>query len=177
MLDSFNLIMMVGLAFIVPLALLVQLLIQHELTLKLRDEGLHAYGTVTRAYRDSSGDSGTSDVVEYVFHLPDGEEIRGRYEDSRSSHRLPEKGDPVEVLYLANNPERHQCVGQEVGLAKTLGWLAFLVIWMGLWGINLMQEFQKQEASSPTRQHHKPASPSKSPPPRNPLARPTEDYN
>ncbi|WP_148712939.1 DUF3592 domain-containing protein, partial [Corallococcus sp. AB030] len=160
--DLGNNLMLVVFFFIIPLGLMVQLLLSHELTLKLRAEGLHAHGTVTRAYSASSGDSGTSDVVEYVFHLPDGEEIRGRYEDSRSSHRLPDKGDPVEVLYLANNPERHQCVGQEVGLAKTLGWLAFLVIWMGMGGITLRQEFQKQEAPAPTRQHHKPASPSKS---------------
>jgi hypothetical protein len=144
---SQNLMMMVLFFFIIPLGLMVHLLLSHELTLKLRSEGVHAHGSVVHAYTDTSGES-TRHVVEYVFQLPDGEEIHGRYEESGSLASLPEEGDPVEVRYLAHNPNRHQCMGQEVGLVKTLLWLAFMVGWMVLGGLSLMKESEKQEAAS-----------------------------
>ncbi|NNB89459.1 hypothetical protein HI113_01770 [Corallococcus exiguus] len=143
-----NLMMLVLFFFIIPLGLMVHLLLSHELTLKLRAEGLHAHGSVVHAYQERTPDDSLRTVVEYVFHLPGGEEIHGRYEESGSLARLPDEGDPVEVLYLAHNPNRHQCVGQEVGLVKTLLWLVFMVCWMGLGGFALMKEFQNREAAS-----------------------------
>jgi hypothetical protein len=148
--DSIFDLLLVVVCVIVPLGGMVHLLLQHELTLKLQAEGLRAHGTVVHVDKD------TGAVVEYVFHLPDGEEIRSHFKESDTRGWIPREGDPVEVRYLAHNPNRNQCVGLEVGLAKLLVQLLVLVFWMGTGVVGLMKHFDEQHATPPSRQLHAP---------------------
>ncbi|RKG71055.1 DUF3592 domain-containing protein [Corallococcus sp. CA054B] len=98
------------------LVVLVRLLLQHQLTLELRERGLHARGEVVSVR--TSWMNGRQRIVEYVFYLEDGAEVRGKYSENSSSlfSSAPSEGDPLEVHYLPDNPYRHQRVGTEVGL-------------------------------------------------------------
>ncbi|MBN8230495.1 DUF3592 domain-containing protein [Corallococcus macrosporus] len=100
----------------VPLVVLVQLLLQYQLTRELEEKGLHARGEVVRVR--GSWLYGHHRVVEYVFFPQEGGEVRGEYKTHRSGllSGVPSEGDPLEVLYLPDNPHRHQRVGTEVGL-------------------------------------------------------------
>ncbi|WP_375755302.1 DUF3592 domain-containing protein [Corallococcus exercitus] len=114
------------------LVVLVRLLLQHQLTLELRERGLHARGEVVSVR--TSWMNGKQRIVEYVFHLEDGSEVRGKYSVSSATlfSSTPSEGDPLEVHYLPDNPHRHQRVGTEVGLlgaaTGVIGMAVFLVL-------------------------------------------------
>ncbi|RKH97628.1 DUF3592 domain-containing protein [Corallococcus sp. AB004] len=131
-----------------PLVMMVRLLIQHQLTLELREQGLHARGEVVRSRR--SWLNARHRIVEYVFPLPDGGEIHGEYKEHRSgfgSQRASE-GDSLEVLYHPDNPHRHQRVGTEVGLFAVLTGVFGLVVFMSL-AIIVMMNAPSKKAPAP----------------------------
>ncbi|GMU07540.1 DUF3592 domain-containing protein [Corallococcus caeni] len=132
------------------LVTLVRLLLQHQLTLELREQGLHARGEVTHVRR--SWLNARHRIVEYVFPLPDGGEIRGEYTEHRNgllSQRASE-GDSLEFLYLPDNPHRHQRVGAEVGLFTVLTGVFGLVVVMAL-AILLVMNAPSKQAPAPHR--------------------------
>ena len=137
-----------------PLVMMVRMLLQHQLTLELREQGLHARGEVVRIRR--SWLNGKHRIVEYVFPLPDGSEIRGEYKEHRNgllSRRVSE-GDSLEFFYLPDNPHRHQRVGAEVGLLMVLTGVFGMVVFMSLAIILMMNAPSKQtpapRGSTPT---------------------------
>lgn len=95
--------------------MLVRMLLQYRLTVKLREEGLRAYGEVV-AVRRSLWDW-KYNIVEYVFPLPEGGEIQGEYRERRGlfGGSKTSVGDALEVRYLPDDPHRHQRVGTELG--------------------------------------------------------------
>lgn len=103
-----------------PLALTVMLVRQHRLTLALRERGRPARGKVVRIR--ASWLNVNHVFVEYVFRLPDGSEIHGKYKLHR--HVLPSQpvseGDPLEFLYLPDAPHRHQRADVESGRLNLL---------------------------------------------------------
>ena len=140
-----EMIMLVA-SVIIALMCLVNLLLQHELTLKLREEGLHAHGEVVQVddHCDSDGDSFE---VKYVLHLQDGSELRGSYTVEKAP---PVVGDTVEALYLSHNPRRYQLVGREVGLTRVVVNLAGLGVFMSI-AVYLLMSNLHQEAPKPHR--------------------------
>ncbi|RKG93104.1 DUF3592 domain-containing protein [Corallococcus carmarthensis] len=143
-----NAVLMVVFLVGAPLVMMVRLLLQHQLTLELREQGLHARGEVVRIRR--SWTNGKHRIVEYVFPQPDGSEIRGEYKEHRNgllSQRASE-GDSLEVLYLPDNPHRHQRVGAEVGLFAVLTGVFGLVVFMSL-AIIVMMNAPSKKAPAP----------------------------
>ncbi|NNC08927.1 DUF3592 domain-containing protein [Corallococcus exiguus] len=140
-----NLVLLVVFFFIgVPLMLMVRLLIEHQLTLELREQGVHARAEVVRIRR--SWLNAGNRIVEYVFHLPDGSEIHGEYDEHRRRllSRRTSEGDSLEVLYHPGNPHRHQRVGTEVGLFYVLTWVFSLMVFMSLAIIAMMNAPSKK---------------------------------
>ncbi|RKG86513.1 DUF3592 domain-containing protein [Corallococcus sp. CA049B] len=131
-----------------PLVTMVRLLLQHQLTLALREQGLHARGEVVRVR--TSWMTGKYRIVEYVFHLPDGSEVRGEYKEHRRGllSQPSSEGDPIEVHYLPDNPHRHQRVGAEVGLLAVLSMVFGLVVFMSL-ALIVMMNAPLKKAPSP----------------------------
>ncbi|RKG77445.1 hypothetical protein D7W79_15365 [Corallococcus exercitus] len=130
------------------LVTMVRLLLQHQLTLELREQGLHARGEVISVRR--SWLNARHRIVEYVFPLPDGGEIRGEYKEHRNgllSQRVSE-GDSLEFLYLPDNPHRHQRVGAEVGLFTVLTGVFGMVVLMSL-AIILLMNAPSKKAPAP----------------------------
>ncbi|WP_223639818.1 DUF3592 domain-containing protein [Corallococcus sp. EGB] len=116
-----------------PLWLLARMLLQYRLTVKLREEGLHAYGEVVSVRRSLL--DWKDNIVEYVFPLPEGGEIQGEYRERRwglFGGRQSSVGDALEVHYLPDNPHRHQRVGTEPGplmvVSSLFGAGVFLVL-------------------------------------------------
>ncbi|RYZ39613.1 MAG: DUF3592 domain-containing protein [Myxococcaceae bacterium] len=157
----------------VPLVMVVLLLNAHHLTLKLRQEGLHAWGEVVSVRR--SWMNARHRIVEYVFTLPDGSEIRSEYKQQANIFRGrgASEGDPLEVLYLPDNPHRHQRVGAEVGLAKALFGLGGLVLFMIMAVFLVMsgptRKTPHRSGATPSRTllEYKPWAPAKAPAQRN----------
>ncbi|MBN8230494.1 hypothetical protein JYK02_23560 [Corallococcus macrosporus] len=146
---------------------LVVLLLQHELTLKLREEGLLARGEVVEV-TEEEWDSSTYFIVKYVLHLQDGSELRGSYTRNKAP---PVVGEPVEALYLAHNPRRYQLVGTEVGLLGTLmGVMVITVVLVLLVILMLAPANQAPAPRKPTpsrllRNLDEPSPPTRPPPP------------
>ncbi|MBZ4376054.1 DUF3592 domain-containing protein [Corallococcus sp. AS-1-6] len=133
-----------------PLVMMVRLLLQHQLTLELRERGEHARGEAVRVR--TSWMNGKYRVVEYVFHLPDGSEVRGEYKEHRRGFaaRRASEGDSLEVLYLPDTPHRHQRVDAEVGLFAVLTGVFGLVVFMSL-AIIVMMNAPSKKAPAPHR--------------------------
>ncbi|RKG93318.1 DUF3592 domain-containing protein [Corallococcus terminator] len=167
--DAIGGVMFIVFAVGILLVFLVQLLVAHQLTLKLREEGLHARGEVVRV-RKSFLDS-KHRIVEYVFHLPDGSEIRDEYRERPGGFRFQRasEGDSLEVLYLPDTPLQHQRMGTEVGLGKALFGLGILVLLMITVVLAAMsgsgQTTPERPTPTPSRQiqQYQPSKPSRAP--------------
>lgn len=104
----------------IPLRLMAMSLNAYLLSQKLRAEGRSARGTLIRVRRSLTARY-PEHIVEYVFHLPGGEEIHDFYRvRSTLWDRPPAVGDSIEVRYLPHHPQQHQRVGAEVGPAQLL---------------------------------------------------------
>ncbi|RKH53758.1 DUF3592 domain-containing protein, partial [Corallococcus aberystwythensis] len=128
-----------------PLVMMVQMLLRHQLTLELREHGLHARGEVVRIR--TSWLNGKYRIVEYVFPLPDGSEVRGEYKEHRNGlwRQRASEGDTLEVLYLPDNPHRHQRMGTEIGLLGVVTGVFGLVVFMSLAIILMMNAPSKKD--------------------------------
>lgn len=128
-----NAMLMVVLLVGAPLWMLARMLLQRRLTVRLREEGLHAYGEVVSVRRSLL--DWKYNIVEYAFPLPEGGEIHGEYRERRRGlfgGSQSSVGDALEVRYLPDNPHRHQRVGTELGplmvLSGLLGAGVFLLL-------------------------------------------------
>ncbi|CAM4134115.1 DUF3592 domain-containing protein [Corallococcus exiguus] len=136
--------------FVVGLfGVLVWLLLQRDLTLKLREEGLHAHGEVVHVGWDSDRENL---IVKYVLHLQDGSDHHDQYTLQNARQKVPPAvGDAVEAFYLPHKPSRHQRVGTEVGLSRLLFRMGALVLLMVvLLVLGLINARQKDSTPSPT---------------------------
>ncbi|MBN8472631.1 hypothetical protein JYJ95_39530 [Corallococcus exiguus] len=130
--------------------MLVWLLLQRDLTLKLREEGLHAHGEVVHVGWDSDHEIL---FVKYVLHLQDGSDHHDQYtvQNARQKKVHPAVGDAVEAIYLPHKPSRHQRVGTEVGMSRLLFRMGALVLLMVvLLVLGLINARQKDSTPSPT---------------------------
>ncbi|RYZ35470.1 MAG: DUF3592 domain-containing protein [Myxococcaceae bacterium] len=61
-------------------------------------------------------------AVHYAFHLPDGTALHHEYSETQEDWSALSPGDPLEVVYLPEDPRRSRPTGMGVGLLKTGFW-------------------------------------------------------
>ncbi|NOK23709.1 DUF3592 domain-containing protein [Corallococcus carmarthensis] len=115
---------------VVPLVGVVWAWRPYLLTQKLLERGVHTKAKVVRA-EDEKDDGTTYWRVEYAFRPPGAPEVRGDYQhDKKKSRPNPQVGDALELSYLPEDPRKHQLVGQEAGLARTVFLTCFFMLFL-----------------------------------------------
>ncbi|MBE4750405.1 hypothetical protein G4177_19745 [Corallococcus sp. ZKHCc1 1396] len=107
----------------VPFAMLRQIYKKHRLTLRLRQEGVHAQGTVLSAESDEG-----EVVVDYFFFLPDGSRLQNRETITSLANLHP--GAHFDILYLPEDPSQNQPRDGGVGLISFFFYALFVCVFI-----------------------------------------------
>ena len=94
--------------------------------------GERAQGHVTRTYVLRAGDGDSDFLVDYWFHLPDGQRIQASRSVSQSLWKTLGKGQTVQVHYAADNPKRNFPAG---GGVTSLGLVLFTGVFSALFAV------------------------------------------
>lgn len=87
--------------------------------------------------RDSGAETGKF-LVRYFYHAQDGDgprEYTGQYTTNRAEAEIRQKGDKLDLLYLAGKPSTHRIVGHRqrfwifILIALTMGGAGYVVWW------------------------------------------------